>query len=158
MLYKTYRESILGGCQSKRVGRRTHCTSGSNSNGIFCIDGFRPGRRDPFVSAKGPKTIDAPSGLNWRGRTPVSGGRANSLRSNKARQLTRASLPWASRQASDHVKRPFQNPIKKNDGSYILYDPISDSRTERPCHHPEDTKELSKPWHLSLGTDSAPVA
>ena len=63
MLYKTYRESILGGCQSKRVGRRTHCTGGSNSNGIFCIDGFRPGRRDPFVSAKGPKTIDAPSGL-----------------------------------------------------------------------------------------------
>jgi len=30
---------------------------------IFCDAGFRPGSRDPFVSAKGPKTIDAPSGL-----------------------------------------------------------------------------------------------
>ncbi len=27
------------------------------------MPGFRPGRRGPFVSAKGPKTIDAPSGL-----------------------------------------------------------------------------------------------
>ena len=30
---------------------------------MFCVAGFRPGRRGPFVSAKGPKTIDAPSGL-----------------------------------------------------------------------------------------------
>ena len=33
------------------------------SNVIFCVAGFRPGRRGPFVPAKGPKTIDAPSGL-----------------------------------------------------------------------------------------------
>ena len=32
-------------------------------NVMFCGAGFRPGRRGPFVSAKGPKTIDAPSGL-----------------------------------------------------------------------------------------------
>jgi len=30
---------------------------------FFCVAGFRPGGRGPFVSAKGPKTIDAPSGL-----------------------------------------------------------------------------------------------
>jgi hypothetical protein len=37
--------------------------------------GFRPGSRGPFVSAKGPKTIDAPSGLiRWDGRKPAEGG------------------------------------------------------------------------------------
>ncbi|HBP87136.1 MAG TPA: hypothetical protein DD706_05500 [Nitrospiraceae bacterium] len=30
---------------------------------MFCIAGSRPGSRAPFVSAKGAKTIDAPSGL-----------------------------------------------------------------------------------------------
>ena len=30
---------------------------------MCCVVGFRPGRRGPFVPAKGPKTIDAPSGL-----------------------------------------------------------------------------------------------
>jgi hypothetical protein len=30
---------------------------------MFCEAGFRPGRRGPFVSAKGPKTSEAPSGL-----------------------------------------------------------------------------------------------
>ena len=30
---------------------------------IFCIAGFRPGSRAPFVPAKGAKTNDAPSGL-----------------------------------------------------------------------------------------------
>ena len=42
---------------------------------IFCDTGFRPGSRDPFVSAKGPKTIDAPSGLiKLGGRKPGEGG------------------------------------------------------------------------------------
>ena len=35
----------------------------SRAHGISRIAGFRPGSRGPFVSAKGPKTIDAPSGL-----------------------------------------------------------------------------------------------
>ena len=30
---------------------------------MFCVAGFRPGRRGPFVPEKGTKTIDAPSGL-----------------------------------------------------------------------------------------------
>ena len=35
------------------------------------VAGFRPGSRGPFVSAKGPKTSDAPSGLSrWDGREP----------------------------------------------------------------------------------------
>ena len=42
---------------------------------IFCVAGFRPGRRGPFVLAKGPKTIDAPSGLMEEdGRQPEEGG------------------------------------------------------------------------------------
>ncbi len=74
----------------------------SHVNVMFCVAGFRPGRRGPFGLAKGPKTIDAPSGLIESGRTPILGGRSNSLGSNKARQRIRASLPWARRQASDH--------------------------------------------------------
>ena len=42
---------------------------------MFCVAGFRPGRRGPFVLAKGPKTIDAPSGLiGAEGRQPEEGG------------------------------------------------------------------------------------
>ena len=37
---------------------RTHYTRCFNScvNVMFCVAGFRPGSRGPFVSAKGPKT------------------------------------------------------------------------------------------------------
>ncbi len=42
-------------------------------NVIFRVAGFRHGRRGPFVSARGPKTIDAPSGLIHRERTPTMG-------------------------------------------------------------------------------------
>jgi hypothetical protein len=39
------------------------------------IAGFRPGRRGPFVSAKGHKTIDALSGrITWGGRQLEEGG------------------------------------------------------------------------------------
>ena len=42
---------------------------------MFCGAGFRPGRRGPFVPAKGPKTMDAPSGLMGAdGRQPEEGG------------------------------------------------------------------------------------
>ena len=49
------------------------------------LRGFGPVRRGPFVSAKGPKTIDAQSGsITWsRGLSNV--GRPNSLRLNKVR-------------------------------------------------------------------------
>jgi len=47
----------------------------SQVNVIFCEAGFRPGRRGPFVSAKGPKTTDAPSGLMGKdGRQFEEGG------------------------------------------------------------------------------------
>ncbi len=37
----------------------------------FDIAGFRPGRRGPFLSGKGPKTIDAQAGfIGWDGREP----------------------------------------------------------------------------------------
>ena len=35
----------------------------SHVNVMFCVAGLRPGSRGTFVSAKGPKTIDAPSEL-----------------------------------------------------------------------------------------------
>jgi hypothetical protein len=42
---------------------------------MFGVAGFRPGRRGPFVPAKGPKTIDAPSGLiGADGRQSQEGG------------------------------------------------------------------------------------
>ncbi len=49
----------------KNVARRRHRNGLPNYrvNLIFCVAGFRPGRRGPFLSGKGPKTIDAPSGL-----------------------------------------------------------------------------------------------
>jgi len=54
-------------------------------NVMFCIAGFRPGRRGPFVSAKGPKTIDAPSGLlGTDGRQP-EGGPTRSAQTRPAR-------------------------------------------------------------------------
>ena len=57
---------ILGGCQKKSAGRCAHRTFVPNFrvNVIFRVAGFRPGWRGPFVSAKGPKTNGAPSGLN----------------------------------------------------------------------------------------------
>jgi hypothetical protein len=36
---------------------------------FMIVAGFRPGSRGPFVTAKGPKTSDAPSGLIKMGRT-----------------------------------------------------------------------------------------
>ncbi len=57
---------------------------------MFWVAGFRPGRRGPFVSAKGPKTIDAQPGLIEFGGRKLYGGRANSLRSDKARLLIRS--------------------------------------------------------------------
>ncbi|MCA9456963.1 MAG: hypothetical protein KC587_09890, partial [Nitrospira sp.] len=46
----------------------------SHAHLIFSVAGFRPGRRGPFVSAKGPKTSAAPSGLIKMGRTRALGG------------------------------------------------------------------------------------
>jgi hypothetical protein len=55
----------LVACPKKRAGRFAHRTCASNFrvNVISRVAGFRPGRRGPFLSGKGPKTIDAPSGL-----------------------------------------------------------------------------------------------
>ncbi len=68
---------------------------------VFGVAGFRPGRRGPLVSAKGPKTIDAQSDLIRIGRPRDTGGRSNSLRSNKARRRRRAPVPLVGQQASE---------------------------------------------------------
>ncbi len=59
---------------------------------LFCIAGFRPGRRGPFVLAKGPKTIDAQSGLMGSGGTP-SFRRASQLAPLKQGPPAEKSVP-----------------------------------------------------------------
>ena len=59
-------EQSAGKGFKKQVDRCPHIhifILNSHVNVMFCVAGFRPGRRGPFVSAKGPKTMDAPSGL-----------------------------------------------------------------------------------------------
>jgi hypothetical protein len=88
-LYDGYREFILG------FGRKKALTSERIAlvyptlmfNVVFCVAGFRPGRRGCCLArpegrnrccgAKGPKTIDAPSGL-IRGMDISLRGRTNS--------------------------------------------------------------------------------
>ena len=86
-LYGVYWESILG-FASKRVeagGTHRTCVPNSRVHGLFCVAGFRPGRRGPFVPAKGPKTIDAPSGLiGGDGRQPAEGGPTRSAQTRPA--------------------------------------------------------------------------
>ncbi|MDR4460661.1 MAG: hypothetical protein MRJ67_09115 [Nitrospirales bacterium] len=62
-LYDVYWESILGFSRKKVLaGEGIALGPKSHINVMFCGAGFRPGRRAPFVSAKGPKANDAPSG------------------------------------------------------------------------------------------------
>ena len=63
----------------------------SHAHLIFSVAGFRPGRRGPFVSAKGPKTIDAPSG-SWE-RTDASLRRADQLAPLKQGPPNAKSVP-----------------------------------------------------------------
>ena len=79
---------------------------------MFHVAWFRPGRRGPFVSAKGPKTIDAPSGLiEEEGREHFE-ERTNSQGSHKARKMRRASLlggqPAGVGSLGDEQFRDFQ--------------------------------------------------
>ncbi len=52
-------------CYFRGFGPGVECLINNVSMvGNFLDVGVRPGSRGPFVSAKGPKTIDAPSGLS----------------------------------------------------------------------------------------------
>ena len=78
--------------------------------------GFRPGSRGPFFSAKGPKTIDAPSSLiEEEGREPGE-ERTNSPGSDKVREMRKASLPGASRQTSDYRREASVEDLKVGRG------------------------------------------
>jgi hypothetical protein len=82
-----YRESLLVGVTCKQCGQVTHriCVHHSRAHVMFCCAGFRPGRRGPFVPAKVPKTIDAPSGLiEADGRQPEEGGPTRSAQTRSA--------------------------------------------------------------------------
>ncbi|WP_447963722.1 hypothetical protein [Nitrospira sp. Ecomares 2.1] len=86
-LYDVYRESTLG------LGRKKGLTGEPIAlvrttlmfNVIFCVTGFHPGRQGPFVPAKGPKTIDAPSGLiRGEGRRTEEAGPTRSAQTRPA--------------------------------------------------------------------------
>ena len=65
----SYRESILSFGNSQHPVDSWKMSSSFiqyNVHTVFGVAGFRPGRRGPFVSAKGPKTIDALSAI-WDG-------------------------------------------------------------------------------------------
>jgi hypothetical protein len=110
-------KSLEGGASSSNDCIFLSCCTPCSCHAFFSVAGFRPGRRGsfglpqdrPFVSAKGPKTMDAPSGhMGAEERQPEEGGPARgacvlslSKGSNKARQVMRASLLWARRQASE---------------------------------------------------------
>ena len=77
--------------------------SGGNNQSLMEA-GSRPGSRATVVSAKVAKTMDAPSGfMGGEGRQSFE-ERTNSLCSNTVRDMRRASLPGASRQASIELK------------------------------------------------------
>jgi len=63
------------------------------SQDYLVIAGFRPGSRDPFVSAKGPKTIDAPPVLtSW---TDPNNGKADQLAAlTQGPQRDKSVRPW----------------------------------------------------------------
>ncbi|MCW5785174.1 MAG: hypothetical protein KIT39_17800 [Nitrospirales bacterium] len=67
------------------------------------VPGFRPRRRATLVSVKVAKPIDAPSGLFQEEGRELFEERPNSQGSHKGRQMRRASLLGASRQASDQL-------------------------------------------------------
>jgi len=83
------------------------CLSNFHVYVIFSVAGFRPGRRGPFVPAKGPKTSDAPSGqMLWDGRLPTGAGQLAALKQGPP--VDEGVLPSARRQASDHERSTFQ--------------------------------------------------
>ncbi len=62
---------------------------------IFDVAGFRPGKRGPFVPAKGPKTIDAQSDLiGWDRPGKQEGGPTRSAQTRPAKLEERPS-PWS---------------------------------------------------------------
>jgi hypothetical protein len=108
---------------------------------MFCGAGFRPGRRGPFVPAKGPKTMDAPSApIGADGRQSEEGGptRGACVLSPvegliQGRQCMGASFLWARGQASDQGKRTLQEHTGKSEEPYIQYDPKKFPLTVRQC-------------------------
>jgi len=71
---------------------------------MFCVAGFRPGRRGPFVSAKGPKTTDALSGLIWMSKRELLEGGPTRFAHTRPANLSERSLMGAGQQASVSTK------------------------------------------------------
>jgi hypothetical protein len=64
------------------------------------MPGFGPAAEVLLLRQKDPKPV-TPRPPSLIGQTRAKGGRANSLRSDKARRLMRAFAHWAERQASE---------------------------------------------------------
>jgi hypothetical protein len=91
----------------------THCTNFPNFriNVIVCGAGFRPGRRGPFVSAKGPKTIDAPSGLiRGDGRQLGKGGPTRSAQTRPASRQASTTEDTISASLIKERRSPIKDP------------------------------------------------
>ena len=71
---------------------------------VIGIAGFRPGRRGPFVSAKGPKTTDALSGLIWMSKRELLEGGPTRFAHTRPANLSERSLMGAGQQASVSTK------------------------------------------------------
>jgi hypothetical protein len=103
--------------------RRAHRTGGcySRVNVNFCDAGFRPGWRGPFVSAKGPKTSDAPSGLiRGEGRKPAEGGPTRRAQTRSARDKSVPPLGQPAGVGGGESKLSGMH--MKRGEAYILYD------------------------------------
>ena len=116
-LEDVYRASILGFASQKELeGRSTNRTyvTTYRVNVIFCEAGFRPGRRGPFVLAKGPKTNDAPpASADWTDATTRRASQLAALRqgppidtSVRPEGRVAGVRPWETNIAVPHRKEP----------------------------------------------------
>jgi len=78
----------------KYLGKRLSRLPKNGIHKMFCDAGFRPGSRGPFVSAKGPKTIDAQSGLIRVERTQVEEGGPTRCAQTRPANLFERPLMW----------------------------------------------------------------
>ena len=92
-------------------------------NLFVALPGFAPAGEALLFWQKDLKPL-TPHPAHQIGGTQPQGGRANSLRSDKARQLIRASAQRAGWQASDPGRRTYQGSTRKTEKPYIRYDPF----------------------------------
>jgi len=91
---------------------------------IFCVAGFRPGSRGHFVSAKGPKTIDAPPATS--DRTDAAKTRASQL------AALRQGPPNAKSVRQEGGRQASESREKRDVRGLLNYSPIRASAISIP--------------------------